>query len=178
MTVIHLIRLSQWLVPLLILVILGVGFQRGVKVYEVFIQGALEGLKTTFKLTPYILAIFVAIGLFRNSGALQVLLNILTPLLNLLHIPGDLLTLGLLKPLSGSAALGTTAEILTKYGPDSPMGLTASILQGSCETTFYVISLYLGSVQIKDGRHILMVGLLCETVVFITALLIGPLIGG
>lgn len=171
-----LIQISQWLVPLLLLVILGAGFQRGVKIYEVFIQGAFEGLRTTFKLTPYILAIFVAIGLFRNSGALQFLLDLLAPLLNSLHIPADLVTLGLLKPLSGSAALGTTAEILTKYGPDSNLGLTASILQGSSETTFYVISLYLGSAQIKDGRHILAVGLICEITVFISALAIGSLL--
>ncbi|HOP74782.1 MAG TPA: spore maturation protein [Bacillota bacterium] len=172
-----LIKLSHWCIPILLLAILGTGYYKKIKVYEVFIQGAIEGLQTTFKLMPYIIAIFTAIGLFRTSGALEWLLRLFRPVLLWLHLPPDLLTLGILKPLSGSAALGTTAELLSKYGPDSVLGMTASIIQGSCETTFYVISLYLGSVGIRDSRHLIAVGLISELAAFAMALWIGSLIG-
>lgn len=164
---------SQWSIPLLLMAILVAGYQKKIKIYEVFIQGAMEGIKTTIHLTPYILAIFVAIGLFRNTGAVEFLVYIFKPLLLSLHIHPDLLTLAILKPLSGSAALGTTAEILRKYGPDSITGITASLIQGSSETTFYVISLYLGAVNIKKGRHLLWVGLTGELVVFLLAIFFG-----
>lgn len=171
-----LIHFSYWSIPVLLVIVLGAGFLKGVKVYEVFIDGAFEGIKTTLKLTPYILAIFVAIGLFRNSGALSFMIYLLRPVIEFFHLPPDLLTLGILKPLSGSAALGTTAELLSKYGPDSRMGIIASIIQGSSETTFYVTSLYLGSVRIRDGRHILIVGLLSEFMAFLAAICIGSFI--
>lgn len=167
---------SQWLIPLILLFILGTGFQKKVKVYEIFVQGAMEGLRTTLRLTPYIIAIFVAIGIFRNSGAMNFIVDLIKPFLTYFKIQPDLLTLVLLKPLSGSASLGTTAELLHKFGPDSVTGVIAAIIQGSSETTFYVMSLYLGSVNIKNSRHILLLGLLCETSVFILALLIGPLL--
>jgi spore maturation protein B len=168
--------ISQWLIPLLLILILGAGFRKKIKVYEVFIQGVMEGIKTTVKLTPYILAIFVAIGIFRSSGALNIIVYLLQPLLKLFRIPSDLLTLGILKPLSGSASLGITAELLTKFGPDSTLGVTASLIQGSSETTFYILSLYLGAVHLKNSRHILFVGLIAEFSAFILALIAGALI--
>ncbi len=170
------ILISQYAIPCILLIFLGAATFKKIPIYEVFIQGALEGLKTTLRLTPYLLAIFVAIGLFRTSGALSLLTIGLTPLLNLLHLPPDLLTLGLLKPLSGSASLGYTADLLTKYGPESQLGFTASLIQGSCETTFYVLSLYLGAVGIKDARHLLIVGLLAELASLILAVILGNLI--
>lgn len=171
-----LFSVSQWAIPVLLLLVLGAGFKNRVKIYEVFIQGAMEGIKTTVRLTPYVLAIFVAIGIFRDSGALDFIVYIFKPLLTFFHIPPDLLTLGLLKPLSGSASLGTTAELLNKYGPDSSTGITASIIQGSSETTFYVMSLYLGAVAIKNGRHILLMGLIAEFSAILLALALGTVI--
>jgi spore maturation protein B len=171
-----LITISQWAVPVIILLILGVGMVKRVRLYEVFIQGAMEGIKTTVKLTPYLLAIFVAIGLFRSSGALDLLVGLLKPILKGLGVPAELIPLGLLKPLSGSATLGFAAELLQKKGPDSPLGLMASLIQGSSETTFYVLSLYLGSVQIRDGRHLLLVGLLNEWFVFLLAIMAGMML--
>lgn len=173
-----LITLSHWAVPVIILLILGAGMVKKVRLYEVFIQGAMEGIKTTVKLAPYLLAIFVAIGLFRSSGALGLLVHLLGPVLKGLGIPAELIPLGLLKPLSGSATLGFTAELLQKHGPDSPLGLIASLIQGSSETTFYVLSLYLGSVQIRDSRHLLLVGLLNEWFVFLLAIMAGMMLAG
>lgn len=171
-----LISISHWAVPVIILLILWAGAVKKIRLYEVFVQGAMEGLKTTIKLTPYLLAIFVAIGLFRSSGALGFLVNLLGPVFKRLGIPAELVPLGLLKPLSGSASLGFTAEMLQKHGPDSPLGLMASLIQGSSETTFYVLSLYLGSVRIRDGRHLLLVGLLNEWFVFLLAIIAGMMI--
>lgn len=171
-----LITVSHWTVPIIILLILGSGLTKKIRLYEVFIQGAMEGVKTTVKLTPYLLAIFVAIGLFRSSGALNFITNLLEPVLKGLGIPAELLPLAILKPLSGSASLGFTAEILQKHGPDSPLGLMASLIQGGSETTFYVLSLYLGSVRIRDSRHLLLVGLLNEWFVFLLTIAVGMLI--
>lgn len=165
--------IAQWSIPLLLLTIFAAAFQKKLPVYELFIQGAMEGLKTTLKLTPYILAIFVAVSIFRTSGALQLIIDAFGPLLTLLGVHPDLLTLGLVKPLSGSAALGVTAELLHKYGPDSLVGITASMIQGSSETTFYVFSLYLGAIRVKDSRHILLTGLVCEIVAFILGISLG-----
>ncbi len=111
-----LITFSHWTVPIIILFILGAGLAKKIHLYETFIQGAMEGVKTTVKLTPYLLAIFVAIGLFRSSGALNFLTNLLEPVLKGLGIPVELVPLAILKPLSGSASLGFTAEILQKHG--------------------------------------------------------------
>lgn len=171
------LTISQWAIPLLLLLILGFGRFKKIHLYEVFIQGAMEGVKTTIKLTPYILAIFIAVGIFRTSGALDFMVYIFRPFLNLLKISPDILTLGILKPLSGSAALGITAELLHKYSPDSITGITASIIQGSSETTLYVLSLYLGSINIKDSRHTLIMGLIGELAAFILAVAVGPFIG-
>jgi Uncharacterized membrane protein len=170
------LTVSEWAIPLLLLIILGFGRLQKIHIYEVFIEGAMEGIRTTIKLTPYILAIFIAVGLFRTSGALDIVIHVFKPLLNSLKISPDLLTLGFLKPLSGSASLGITAELLQKYGPDSITGTTASIIQGSSETTLYVLSLYLGSIRIKNSRHTLIMGLTGELVAFILAIVIGPFI--
>ncbi len=164
--------ISEWSIPLLLIIILGFAASKKVAIYEVFLAGALEGLKTTFKLIPYILAIFVAVGIFRISGSLELFTQMIKNIIPF-AFPGELLTLGLLKPLSGSASLGITAAILSKFGPDSFAGIMASIIQGSSETTFYVVSLYLGYIGIKDSRQILMVGLLNDLTVFLLAILIG-----
>jgi len=169
--------ISQWFIPSVLIIILIAGHRRKVKIYEVFIQGAMDGIKTTLKLAPYLLAIFVAIGLFRNSGALNLLTYLLKPFLIMVKLDPELLALSILKPLSGSASLGTTAELLLKYGPDSVMGLTASLIQGSGETTFYVLSVYLGAVNVKDSRHLLLVGLASEFTACCLSLAIGRLLG-
>jgi spore maturation protein B len=168
--------ISQWSIPLLLLLILTAGYKNKVRIYEVFVQGACEGLQTVFKLFPYLLAIFVVIGLFRTSGALSLLISALQPILQWLHLPPDLITLALLKPLSGSASLAITADLLHKYGSDSPVGLAASIAQGCSETTFYILSLYLGSVNIKDGRHTVLMGLASELAAFLLAVALGSML--
>lgn len=164
--------LSRFILPGFILIILVYGFLKRIKVYEVFIQGVEDGLRTGLRLFPYLLAIFTALAVFQSSGAMDLVLRGLTPLANLLHIPREIFPLALLKPMSGSAALGYMGELIQKYGPDSLVGRMASAVQGSTETTLYVLTVYLGSVGIRRPGHLLAVGLIADVVALTVALLL------
>lgn len=168
--------LSGWIIPLFILFILFIGQIKGVKVYEAFVRGAKEGLKTGIKLIPFFLAIFGALAVFRSSGALDFICRLLSPLTKILGIPGEIFPLGLLKPLSGSGSLGYMAEIINKQGPDSPLGLMASVVGGSTETTFYVITVYLGSVGISKQKHTVAMGIAADIVSFFVAVFLSGLL--
>lgn len=158
--------------PVLIVAIPVYGWVKGVKVYETFIRGAEEGLRVVFVTLPYLVAIFVALSCFRSSGAMSLLSRYLQGLLAPLGVPSDVVPLMVTRPISGSGALAITAEIMKARGPDSPVGILASILQGSTDTTFYVTTLYLGSVGIKRGRHVLVACLAGDIAGFITGYLI------
>jgi spore maturation protein SpmB len=146
---------KAWLFPLLIAALLLVGLGGRVRVYESAIAGAREGLEVAVRIVPYLVAILVAVAMFRASGALDLLISLLDPLTSLIGIPAEVLPMALLRPLSGSGAFGVMSEILTTYGPDSFVGYLASTLQGSTETTFYVLTLYCGAAGIRDVRHAL-----------------------
>ncbi len=158
MTVLH--WLSEWVVPILICGIPLYGFLRGVPVYESFVEGGREGLRIAARILPYMIGIFVAMGVFTASGAMDLLSGAFSGLLHLIGLPAEVLPLALVRPLSGSSALGITASILHEQGPDSFAGRLASTMQGSTDTTFYVLSLYFGSVGIRRGRHAALAGLL------------------
>ncbi len=146
---------KAWLFPLLIAALLLIGLAGRVRVYESAIAGAREGLEVAVRIVPYLVAILVAVAMFRASGALDLLIRLLDPLTSLIGIPGEVLPMALLRPLSGSGAFGVMSETLTTYGPDSFVGYLASTLQGSTETTFYVLTLYCGAAGIRDVRHAL-----------------------
>jgi spore maturation protein SpmB len=144
-----------WLLPLLIAGLVLVGFAGRVKVYDALIEGGREGLQVAVRIAPYLIAILVAIGMFRASGALEWIVSGLDPLTTRLGVPAEALPMALLRPLSGSGAFGVMAEILETHGPDSFVGLLSSTLMGSTETTFYVLAVYLGAVRVTHARHIL-----------------------
>ena len=144
--------LSAWLLPALICVILLVGVARRVKVYDSVIQGAREGFDIFVMIIPFLVAILVAVGMFRASGALAWLAGLLETVTSL---PTEALMMGLIRPLSGSGAMGVMTEAMQARGPDSFAGYMVSVLNGSTETTFYVLALYLGSVQVRAARHAL-----------------------
>jgi spore maturation protein SpmA len=144
-----------WLFPLLVVGLLLVGVAGRVPIYESVVAGAREGLEVAVRIVPYLVAILVAVGMFRASGALALVIQVLDPLTSLIGIPGEVLPMALLRPLSGSGAFGVMAEILETYGPDSFVGMLASTLQGSTETTFYVLTLYCGAAGVRDVRHAL-----------------------
>jgi spore maturation protein B len=146
---------SAFAVPLVVSFILIHGYAKGIKVYEVFVEGAAEGIKTSLRILPYLIAILMAIGVFRDSGAMGILFILLKVPARLLGIPAEVMPLVLIRPLSGSGALGTVSEIFATYGPDSFVGRVAATMMGSTETIFYTIAVYFGAVGIKDTRHVL-----------------------
>jgi spore maturation protein B len=164
--------ISIWAIPLFILIVLICGEYKGVKVYESFIKGAQDGMKIGFQLFPLFLAIFGGLAVFNASGALELLCRLFLPLTNRLGIPAEILPLGLIKPLSGSGAIGYTANLVQKHGPDSFLGTMASIVAGCSETTFYVITVYLGVVGITRPKHLVLMGLLGDLVSFLVAIMI------
>ena len=136
----------------------------GVRVYEVFVEGAKDGFQVAFRIIPYLVAILVAVGMFRASGAMALLVAPLGAVTGLLGLPPEALTMAILRPLSGSGAYGLVASIIEDpaIGPDSYTGLLVSTLQGSTETTFYVLAVYFGAVQIRRVRHALAAGLTAD----------------
>jgi spore maturation protein SpmA len=134
-------------------------FARGVKVYEEFVEGAKEGFNVIIRIIPYLVAILVAVGMFRAAGGIQILAQWLAPVLNRIGFPADLLPVVLVRPLSGSATTGLFAELVKAHGPDSFIARTAGTIMGSTETTFYVLAVYFGSVGIKRTRHAVLAGL-------------------
>lgn len=144
-------RMTDWLIPLIMGGLLLFGYLRGVKVYESVTEGAKEGFDVAVRIIPYMVAIFVAIGIFRESGALTIFTKLTAPLLSLIGMPAEVLPMALLRPLSGTGSFGIMSEIISK-GPDGFSAFLASIIQGSTETTFYVIAVYFGAVGIKKTR--------------------------
>jgi len=143
-----------WLLPLLIAGFVLIGVVGRVPVYDALVEGGKEGLQVAVRITPYLVAILVAVAMFRASGALDLLLRVLGPVAASVGAPAEALPMALLRPLSGSGAFGVMTEVLKTHGPDSFVGLVTSTLQGSTETTFYVLAVYLGAVGIRDTRHI------------------------
>jgi spore maturation protein SpmA len=146
---------QDWLVPMLIVALLLVGVAGRVRVYEAMIEGAREGLGVVVRIIPYLVGILVAVGMFRASGAMELLVRVLDPVTSLVGFPGEALPMALLRPLSGSGALGVMADTIATHGPDSFVGMLVSTLQGSTETTFYVLTLYAGAGRVRDLRHAL-----------------------
>ena len=157
------------IIPLIILFVICYGMRSGIKVYDCFVEGAKEGLTVCYKIFPYLLAMIVAVSVFRESRALDFITLILSPVVKLIGLPAELIPLVLVKPLSGSGALGIYMEILKNYGPDTYIGRVASIIMGSTETIFYTITIYFGAVGIKKIRHTLWAAIMADLVAIIMA---------
>ncbi len=155
-------KISNWAIPVLFCVFLLLGWARRLPVYETFIQGAAEGFQIAVRIIPYLVAMFVAIKVFRVSGAMDMLARLCAPVLGILGAPPEVLPLALMRPLSGSSALGIATELVKTYGPDSFIGRLASVMQGTTDTTFFVLTIYFGSVGIKKYRHALALGLIAD----------------
>lgn len=162
--------ISLWALPLIILVALTFGIIKKVPIYEEFTEGAKEGFKVSVKIIPYLVAIIVAISMLRASGAIEMLANLMAPILTKFHIPADTLPLMIVRSLSGSGALGIFSDIANNLGPDSYATKLSAIMLGSSETTFYVLAVYFGFVGIKKIRYALVIGLLADLVGIIAAI--------
>lgn len=164
--------LSTWAIPALVFFILVYAYLKGVDIYEVFIEGAEEGFKIAIRLIPYLVAMLVAISIFRHSGAMAIAIRVIEPLTSFFAIPAEVLPLAIMRPLSGGGALGITAEIINTHGPDSFLGRLASTMQGSTDTTFFILTVYFGSVGVKKYRHALWVGLIADLSAFLASIYI------
>jgi spore maturation protein SpmA len=165
-------------IPAILILAVGVAWARGVRVYEEFVDGAKEGFQVAVRIMPYLVAMLAVLAILRESGAFQLLEYALAPVLGLLGFPVELLSLALMRPLSGSGAQGILNEILTRPDLSEMVKFTAAILYGSTETTFYVLTVYFGSVGIRRFRHALMAGLTADFIGMVAAVSFGRLLFG
>lgn len=168
--------ISAAAIPLMIVLIIAHGLYKKVPVYEVFIKGAKQGFVTGIRIIPYLVAMMVAVGMFRASGALDWVATALSPLLVFFGISPDLIPLAFMRSLSGSGTLGIFSEIAAIHGPDSPITKTAAVMTGSSETTFYVLAVYFGSVGVTKFRHALVAGLVADFAGIVIALIISKML--
>ncbi|GIO55316.1 MULTISPECIES: spore maturation protein [Paenibacillus] len=162
--------ISAWAIPVLIAFIPLYAFTKKVPVYESFVDGAKEGFQTAIQIIPNLVGMMVGISIFRASGALDFFVGWTGPFLQHLGVPSEILPLGLLRPLTGTGSLAFATDLISVYGPDSMIGRMASTIQGSTDTTLYVLTVYLGAVGIRNGRYALKVGLLSDAVGFAAAI--------
>jgi len=156
----------------LVLFIIIYGYTKKIEIYDVFIEGVKESFSMIKTLFPTFIAMILAINLFINSGFLNFFLSLFKPLFNLINIPVEILPLAIVRPISGSASLAYLNSIFTQYGPDSFIGLLSSVLQGCTDTTFYIITLYFGSIGIKKIRYSLFAGLCADLIGIIASIVI------
>lgn len=163
---------SEYMIPAILVLIPLYAIFRKVPIYESFVEGAKDGFPTAIQLIPHLVAMMVAVAIFRETGALKFYLQFFEPFIAWIHLPSEVLPIGLLRPISGTGALAFVESIMKTYGPDSYLGKLASTIQGSTDTTLYVLTVYFGAVGIRKSRYALKVGLLADLAGFIAAWLI------
>ena len=160
---------NSWVIPFVFLFIVVYAYVRRVRVYEVFVEGAKEGFNVAVMIIPYLVVILSAIAIFRVSGAMEFIARGINMVIPENLFPSDMVLLTLIKPLSGSAARGIMLDVFQRHGPDSFPGFLASAIQGSTETTFYVVAVYFGAIGVSRTRHTIPVGLTAELVAVIVS---------
>ena len=161
--------LTKSIIPIIVILIITYGMFKGRKFYEWFIEGAKDGLQVCLNIFPYLLAMIIAVNIFREARLLDILNNMIAPIGGLIGLPKEVIPLVLVKPLSGSGAVGILTDILKTYGPDTNIGLISSVIMGTTETIFYTITVYFGAVQIKKIRHTLWAAILADITAIIAA---------
>ncbi len=164
--------ISLWFIPVLIAFILLYGTFKKVPTYERFVEGGKEGIKIAFDIIPFLVGMLAAITVFRASGALDFFMNLIRPFLEAIGVPAEIAPLAIIRPISGNAALGMTSDLIASHGPDSYIGRLAAVLQGSTDTTLYVLTVYFGAVGIRKMGDALKVGLLADVVGIIAAIVV------
>lgn len=169
--------ITKSIIPIIVVVIITYGMIKGKKVYEWFIEGAKDGLKVCLNIFPYLLAMIIAVNIFREAKLLDILNNLISPVSSLIGLPKEIVPLVLVKPLSGSGALGILTDIVKTYGPDSYIGLIASVIMGTTETIFYTVTVYFGAVQIKKIRHTVWAAILADlTAIIVSVFLVSKIL--
>ena len=156
--------LSNLAMPLVILIIVIYGTLEKNKIFDDFLEGAIEGLEIVLSIFPTLIGLFIAIGALKDSGILDIIIRFIAPLLNVIHFPSELMPLAMLRPISGSGATAVAIDIMKTYGVDNTIGMMASIIMGSTETTIYTIAVYTSCVKIKKTRGILFAALTADLI--------------
>jgi spore maturation protein B len=162
--------ISAWAIPVIIVFIPLYAAYRKVPVYESFVEGAKDGFDTAIKIIPHLVGMMVAISVFRASGAMELILGWMRPLLERIGIPSEVVPLAILRPITGAGSLAFTTDLIKQFGPDSMIGRIASTVQGSTDTTLYVITVYFGAIGIRKASYALKVGLISDLVGFIASI--------
>ena len=162
---------SSLAMPSIILIIVVYGIVEKIKIFDVFLEGAKDGIEIVISIFPTLIGLFVAIGALRSSGILDFIISIVSPILNKINFPTEIMPLALIRPISGSSAIAVATDIMKNYGVDSKFGLMAAVIMGSTETTFYTIAVYTASVGIKKTRFVLVASLIADFVgIFVSVL--------
>lgn len=165
-------KVSSFVVPIIILTVLIYGIKKNVNVYDSFLEGAKSSFEIILSIFPSILAMILGVNIFINSGLINVIFEVLRPVFNVIKVPVEIIPMALMRPISGSSSLAILNNILSSFGPDSLIGRISSIIQGSTDTTFYVISLYFGSIGIKKIKYSLWVGLFADIIGIISSIVV------
>ena len=164
--------ISNLAMPLIILIVVIYGLKEKRKVFDDFLDGAKEGIGIVLSIFPTLIGLFVAIGALRSSGILDIIIRILNPMLSIINFPTELMPLAMLRPISGSSSIAIATDIMTNYGTDTQLGMMASVIMGSTETTLYTIAVYTSCVKIKKTRFILLAALTADIVGIITSVVV------
>ena len=163
---------SSLAMTLIIILIVIYGVWERKKVFDIFLDGAKEGIGIVFNIFPTLVGLFVAIGALRSSGIIDLIVKIITPLFNIINFPSEILPLAIIRPISGSASIELATDIMKNFGVDSNIGLIASVIMGSTETTVYTIAVYTSSVGIKKTRFVLWAALIADFVGMVTSVMV------
>lgn len=164
--------LSNLAMPMIILLIVVYGLVERNKIFDTFLDGAKDGISVVVSIFPTLIGLFLAIGALRSSGVLDFIIQILSPILEIVHFPSEIMPLALIRPISGSSSIAVATDIMKTYGVDSQIGLMASVIMGSTETTLYTIAVYSSSVGIKKTRFVLWASLIADAVGILTSVVV------
>lgn len=170
--------ISTWIIPCFLLIVLLTATYQRLPTYELFVEGGKEGIQMAFSLLPFLVGMIVSITILRSSGVIDAMIDMIAPFLSWIGFPADILPLALIRPISGTASLGMTSEMIMTHGPDSFLGRLASTMQGSTDTTLYILTIYFGSVQIKRMKYALKVGLITDIIGILTSIVVVTIIFG
>ncbi len=169
---------SYFIIPVIVVGFPLYGLFKRVRVFEVFVEGAKDGFNVAVRIIPYLVAILFAVGMFRASGAMDALVTALNPVLSRIGFPAEVLPMAIVRPLTGSGSAGLVLDLIKRYGEDSIFVKMAATMFGSTETTFYVIAVYFGAINIRNTRHAIAAGLTADlSAMLIAVWLIGLLFG-
>jgi spore maturation protein B len=165
-------NISNFILPLIVLIVILNGVKKKISVYDTFTEGAKESFDMTLRLFPTMLGMILGVNIFVKSGVLNFILNLLTPILSIIKIPKEIIPLAILRPISGSSGIALLETIIETYGPENIISKMSSVIQGSTDTTLYIISLYFGSIGIKRSKYALKAGIIADLIGIISAIII------